>query len=301
MAIAKPIINSHPAIGSKSTNNIPTPNPTKHTPIVFLKALNIFIPPIFLLYYIVFCKIMLPILVYFINFFPLINISIYVIISVLINYIWRLIMTINETNKLIQILRKTYPEAKCSLDFNNPFELVVAVMLSAQCTDERVNLTTPQLFKICKTIQDFADINIEELEELIHPCGFYKNKAKNIKKCAKQILDNFNGEVPCDMDSLLSLAGIGRKSANVIMLEAFNNPVGIAVDTHAKRISNRLGFSANKEPSKIEQDLLKIIPKEYYKDVNHLLVWHGRNLCTARNPKCNKCPLAGYCNFDKNI
>ena len=130
-------------------------------------------------------------------------------------------MTKNKINELIEILRKTYPDAKCSLDFTTPFELVVAVCLSAQCTDERVNLTTPELFKRCKTIEDYANIDLEELENLIHPCGFYKNKAKNIKKCAKQILEDFNGQVPQDMDSLMKLAGVGRKSANVIMLEVF--------------------------------------------------------------------------------
>ena len=130
-------------------------------------------------------------------------------------------MTKNKINELINILRKTYPDAKCSLDFTTPFELVVAVCLSAQCTDERVNLTTPSLFKRCKTIEDYANIDLEELENIIHPCGFYKNKAKNIKKCAKQILEDFNGQVPKDMDSLISLAGVGRKSANVIMLEVF--------------------------------------------------------------------------------
>ncbi len=198
--------------------------------------------------------------------------------------------------ELIKILKDYYPDATCSLDFNTPFELVVAVMLSAQCTDERVNKTTPKLFERCKTIQDFANIDINELEEIIHPCGFYKNKAKNIKLCAKQVLENFNGEVPQTMDELMSLAGIGRKSANVIMLEVFKNPQGIAVDTHAKRISNLIGLSSQKEPKKIEQDLLKIFPKEYLKDINHLLVWHGRNTCIARKPKCETCPIKNFCN-----
>lgn len=198
--------------------------------------------------------------------------------------------------ELIKILKDYYPDATCSLNFNTPFELVVAVMLSAQCTDERVNITTPKLFERCKTIQDFANIDINELEEIIHPCGFYKNKAKNIKLCAKQVLENFNGEVPQTMDELMSLAGIGRKSANVIMLEVFKNPQGIAVDTHAKRISNLIGLSSQKEPEKIEQDLLKIFPKEYLKDINHLLVWHGRNTCIARKPKCETCPIKNFCN-----
>lgn len=131
-------------------------------------------------------------------------------------------MTKKEIIELITILQKTYPDAKCSLDFKTPFEMIVAVCLSAQCTDERVNLTTPKLFEKCKTIEDFANIDLTELEELIHPCGFYKNKAKNIKKCANQILTDFGGEIPQDMNNLMTLAGVGRKSANVIMLEVFN-------------------------------------------------------------------------------
>lgn len=198
---------------------------------------------------------------------------------------------------LIKVLKNTYPDATCSLDFKTPFQLVVAVMLSAQCTDERVNQTTPELFKRCKTIQDFIDIDLKELEKIIYPCGFYKNKAKNIKLCANQILKNFNGVVPNTMDELLTLAGIGRKSANVILLEVFGIANGIAVDTHAKRISNRIGLSSESNPEKIEQDLLKIIPKEYLKDVNHLFVWHGRKTCNSRKPLCENCSVKEYCNY----
>lgn len=201
--------------------------------------------------------------------------------------------------KIVEKLKKAYPDATCSLDFKTPFQIVVAVMLSAQCTDERVNKTTPALFARCKTIKDFADIDINELETLIYPCGFYKNKAKNIKLCAKQILEKFNGEVPHSMEELTTLAGVGRKSANVIMLEAFGIAEGIAVDTHAKRISNLVGLSNEKEPSKIEQDLIKIFPKDSLKDINHLLVWHGRNVCVARNPKCHDCPINEFCNHYK--
>ena len=196
---------------------------------------------------------------------------------------------------LFNRLKEYYSDATCRLDFKQPFQLVVAVMLSAQCTDERVNKTTPELFSRCKTIQDFADIDINELEKIIHPCGFYKNKAKNIKLCAKQVLENFNGVVPHTMKELTSLAGVGRKSANVIMLEVFGIAEGIAVDTHAKRISNLTGLSKEKEPEKIEQDLLKTFPKECWKDLNHLLVWHGRNTCIARNPKCDTCPISDLC------
>ena len=201
--------------------------------------------------------------------------------------------------KIVNNLKKAYPDATCSLDFETPFQLVVAVMLSAQCTDERVNKTTPALFKRCKTINDFANIDITELENIIHPCGFYKNKAKNIKLCAKQVLENFNGVVPNTMDELLTLAGVGRKSANVILLEVFGIATGIAVDTHAKRISNLTGLSKQKEPTKIEQDLIKFFPKDTLKDINHLLVFHGRNTCIARKPKCDICPVNNFCKYYK--
>lgn len=205
----------------------------------------------------------------------------------------------DEIINLVENLKLAYPDATCSLDFQTPFQMVVAVMLSAQCTDERVNKTTPTLFEKCKSIEDFANIPLEELEQIIHPCGFYKNKAKNIKLCAKQILENFDGKVPENMENLQSLAGVGRKSANVVMLEAFNNPQGIAVDTHAKRISNLTGLSSESDPSKIEQDLIKIFPKEYLKDINHLFVWHGRNVCIARKPDCNNCCIKDFCNHYK--
>lgn len=197
--------------------------------------------------------------------------------------------------EIVEILKNTYPDAKCSLDFTTPFEMLIAVILSAQCTDERVNKTTPLLFSKYSTPKDFAEIDISELERLIHPCGFYKNKAKNIKETAKIIEEKYNGNVPETMDKLMALPGVGRKTANVVMLEAFNKPQGIAVDTHCKRIANRIGFSNEKEPVKIEQDLLNIIPKEYYKDVNHIFIWHGRNTCMARNPNCSKCPISNYC------
>ena len=208
-------------------------------------------------------------------------------------------MVKKDAVKLVEALRKAYPDATCSLDFKEPFQLVVAVMLSAQCTDERVNKTTPELFNRCKTIEDFANIDIKELEEIIHPCGLYKNIAKNIKKCAKQVLEEFNGKVPETMEELITLAGVGRKSANVILLEVFGKAEGIAVDTHAKRISNLMGLSNKKEPEKIEQDLLKIFPKEDLKDINHLLVWHGRNTCIARKPKCETCKVNNFCKYYK--
>lgn len=196
---------------------------------------------------------------------------------------------------MIKILQKTYPDATCSLDFKTPFELVVAVMLSAQCTDERVNKVTPALFEKYNKPEDFINIDIKELENYIHSCGFYHNKAKNIKLCAEKLVNEYNGIVPKEMNKLESLPGIGRKSANVISLEVFGIANGIAVDTHCKRISNKIGLSSEKEPTKIEKDLLKIIPKEYLKDVNHLFVWHGRYTCTAKKTKCETCTINKYC------
>lgn len=197
--------------------------------------------------------------------------------------------------EIFELLKKQYPDAQCSLDFNTPFEMMVAVMLSAQCTDERVNKVTSEFFPKYNTPQAFADMPLENIENLIHSCGFYKNKAKNLKLASQKILTDFNGEVPQTMEELMSIPGVGRKSANVIMLEAFNNPQGIAVDTHAKRISNRIGFSSAKEPQKIEQDLLKLFPKEYYYDANHILIWHGRNTCRAQNPNCENCCIKHLC------
>lgn len=201
---------------------------------------------------------------------------------------------------IIETLKKMYPDAKCSLDFSTPFQMLVSVVLSAQCTDERVNKTTPSIFSKYSTPQDFADMDIELLEELIHSCGFYKTKAKNLKRTAQILVEKYDGIVPNNMEDLMSLPGVGRKSANVIMLEAFDLPQGIAVDTHCKRIANRLGFSSESDPAKIEQDLLKVIPKEYYKDVNHIFIWHGRNVCTSQKPKCDSCKLQQYCKFYKS-
>lgn len=199
--------------------------------------------------------------------------------------------------KIIEILKQTYPDAKCSLDFTTPFEMLVAVILSAQCTDDRVNKTTPAIFEKYSTPKDFNEMPLEVLEELIHPCGFYKNKAKNIKLTAKKIEEEHNSQVPDTMEDLLSLPGVGRKTANVVMLEAFNKPQGIAVDTHAKRLSNRIGFSSEETPEKIEQDLLKLFPYEYLKDINHILIYHGRAICTARSPKCNQCSINKFCKY----
>ena len=204
-------------------------------------------------------------------------------------------MNKKQSVEIFELLKKQYPDSKCSLDFNTPFEMMVAVMLSAQCTDERVNKVTAEFFPKYNTPKAFADMPLEDIENLIHSCGFYKNKAKNLKLASQKILTEFNGEVPQTMEELMSIPGVGRKSANVIMLEAFNNPQGIAVDTHAKRISNRIGFSNAKEPQKIEQDLLKLFPKKYYYDANHILIWHGRNTCKSQKPNCENCCIKHLC------
>lgn len=208
----------------------------------------------------------------------------------------------DEVIEIFKLLKAQYPDAKCSLDFNSPFEMMIAVMLSAQCTDERVNLVTKTFFPKYHKPEDFVKMPIEQIETLIHSCGFYHNKAKNMKLASQKILSDFNGQVPQTMEELMSIPGVGRKSANVIMLEAFNNPQGIAVDTHAKRISNRIGFSKKTEPEKIEQDLLKQIPKQYWKDANHILIYHGRNVCKSQNPKCESCCIYHLCkNPVKNV
>lgn len=210
-------------------------------------------------------------------------------------------MTKKKVIELIEILKKSYPDAKCSLNFDSPFQLAIAVMLSAQCTDERVNKTTPVLFEKYKTPVDFISAPISDIEEIIRPCGFHKNKSKSILGLASMVHEKYNDILPDTMEELMNLPGIGRKSANVIMLDAFNNPQGIAVDTHVKRISNRIGLSNKKEPDKIEQDLLKIIPYEYLKDVNHLFIWHGRNTCKAQSPDCEQCPIKNLCSSYKKI
>ena len=204
-----------------------------------------------------------------------------------------------DVKEIIKILKETYPEAECSLDFSNPFQMAVAVLLSAQCTDARVNIVTKELFKAGPTAEKMNKLTIEEIEKYIASCGLYKTKAKNIKGLAEMVMDKYNGEIPDTMEELVKLPGIGRKSANVIMLEAFHNPQGVAIDTHAKRICNRIGISKEESPEKIEQDLLKKIDKDEYFDANHLFVWHGRYTCKARKPECEKCTITKYCNYFK--
>ena len=205
----------------------------------------------------------------------------------------------DEVVKIIDSLLKEYPNTKCSLDFNTPFEMLVAVCLSAQCTDERVNKITPALFDKYGTPEAMANAELKDIEELIHSCGFYKNKAKNLKLASQKIVSEFNGEVPHTIEELMSIPGVGRKSTNVIMLEAFGEAQGIAVDTHCKRISNRIGFSKETDPQKIEQDLLKVIPKSYWATINHLLIDHGRKICKAPTPLCSECPITDKCKYYK--
>lgn len=190
---------------------------------------------------------------------------------------------------IVLALEKEYSDAKCSLDFNNPLELLIAVILSAQSTDAMINKITPRLFSELKTAKDFANCDIKRLEELVKSSGFYHNKAKNIKNACIVIDEKYNGVVPSSMEELTNLPGVGRKTANVVLLNAFNICEGIAVDTHAKRISKRLGLTQNDDPLKIEQDLLKKIPKEDWYKMNHLFVYHGRAVCTSRSPKCSEC------------
>ena len=196
---------------------------------------------------------------------------------------------------IINTLIKEYPEAECSLNFTNPLELLIAVILSAQSTDAMINKITPALFDKYPTAQDLADADIKELEHYVKSSGFYHNKAKNIKNACIKLVELYDGNVPENMEELTALPGVGRKTANVVMLNAFNKCEGIAVDTHAKRLSNRIGFSSKEEPLKIEQDLLEILPKKYWAYMNHLFVYHGRTTCTARNPKCEACCIKGYC------
>jgi len=204
-----------------------------------------------------------------------------------------------EVYNIIDILLKEYPNTKGSLNFSNPFEILVAVCLSAQCTDERVNLVTPALFKKYGSPELMANADLKDIEDLIHSCGFYKNKAKNLKAASQKIIKDYNGEVPHTMEELIAIPGVGRKSANVIMLEAFGDAQGIAVDTHCKRLSNRIGLSKEIEPSKIEQDLLKKIPKTYWAKINHLFIDHGRKVCKAPKPLCENCVIKDKCEYYK--
>ena len=196
---------------------------------------------------------------------------------------------------ILEVLRRTYPEAHCELDFSNPLELLVATILSAQCTDKRVNIVTKALFRRCRTARDFAEIAPEELEALINSTGFFRAKAKNIRACCAELVARHGGKVPRSMDELTHLAGVGRKTANVVLGNAFGENVGVVVDTHVSRLSQRLGLTREMTPEKIEQDLMRLIPREQWALFSHWLIWHGRRRCTARKPDCTECELAALC------
>jgi endonuclease III len=202
--------------------------------------------------------------------------------------------------KIQHILKKTYPEVKTQLRHANPFQLLVATMLSAQCTDKQVNQVTKALFQRLKTPQDFASAANETIEALIRPTGYFRNKAKNIKNCSKYLLEKYNGRVPQSLDRLVELPGVGRKTANVVLGSAFNIP-GMVVDTHVARISKRLGFTESDNPVKIEFDLMEIIPEENWNDLSLQLIYFGRAICTARKPACPTCPLYDLCDFPDKI
>jgi endonuclease-3 len=200
-----------------------------------------------------------------------------------------------QVQAIIAELRRLYPDAKCSLNFSNPLELLVATQLSAQCTDERVNMVTESLFQKYRSAEDFATVSQEELEQDIRSTGFYRNKAKNIRAAAQRILTEFGGEVPHTMAGLLSLAGVARKTANVVQGNAFGIVEGVVVDTHVARLARRFGWTTNEDPVKIEQDLMHIIPQKDWLDLSHLLNFHGRAICYARKPLCERCALVPLC------
>jgi endonuclease-3 len=197
--------------------------------------------------------------------------------------------------KTVELLKKHYPDAHCALDHSNPFELLVATILSAQCTDERVNKTTPALFAKYPTPQKLSKADVNDVERLLISINFYKNKSKNIIAMAQMLVDQHGGEVPRELEQLVKLAGVGRKTANVVLGNAFNIASGIVVDTHVARLSQRLGWTKNADPVKIEQDLIQLIKKEDWVLIAHLLISHGRKTCKARNPDCLNCFLFDLC------
>jgi endonuclease III len=200
-----------------------------------------------------------------------------------------------RTAKLIERLKAAHPDARCSLNYSNPLELLVATVLSAQCTDERVNLVTKSLFKKYRTAGDYAAASPGELEEDIKSTGFYRNKARALRACCAELLARYGGEVPAEMAALVQLPGIGRKTANVILGNAFAMAEGIVVDTHVRRLAGRLGLTQHSDPDKIEHDLLQVVPREDWIAIGHLLILHGRRVCSARAPKCPVCPLNDLC------
>jgi endonuclease-3 len=204
-----------------------------------------------------------------------------------------------EIKEVIDILMNLYPDAKAELNFSNPFELLIATILSAQCTDVQVNKTTEKLFKDYKTPKDYLTLTEEELGEKIRSCGFYKTKSKNILGTCRLLIENFNGEIPDTLEELTTLPGVGRKTANVVLSNAFSKPA-IAVDTHVFRVSNRIGLADSANVLDTEKDLMENIDKEMWSKAHHLLIFHGRRICKARKPLCEKCPLTDYCFYFKD-
>lgn len=196
--------------------------------------------------------------------------------------------------KIIKVFGEVYADADCTLEYNDPLQLLISTQLAAQCTDKRVNIVTKDLYQKYKNVYDFANADELELQQDIKPTGFFRNKAKNIIGCCRMLISDYGGEVPSAMEDLLRLPGVGRKTANLVRGDYFGIP-GVVVDTHATRLANRMGFTTNKEPAKIEQDLLKLIPAEYQTSFCHQLVYHGREFCSARKPKCDSCPINMFC------
>lgn len=201
--------------------------------------------------------------------------------------------------EIASILYSTYPEATCSLDYKEPLQLLIATMLAAQCTDERVNIVTKDLFKKYTSVHDYANADPQELEQDIRSTGFYRNKAKNIIGCCRKLITDFGGKLPGTMEELLSLPGVGRKTANVVLGNVFE-VTGVIVDTHCKRLSNRIGLTKQEDPEKIEYDLMEILPREDWTIFSNCLVYHGRAVCDARKPRCDVCSLAQHCDFFNN-
>jgi len=200
-----------------------------------------------------------------------------------------------RTQEILARLKREYPDAKCALDYRNPFELLVATILSAQCTDARVNMTTPALFARYPDAEDMAGAKQEDLEELIKSTGFFRNKAKSLLGMSNALVDRHDGRVPAEMDELVELPGVGRKTANVVLGNAFHKNIGVVVDTHVTRLSGRLGLTVQTDPVKIEQDLMQLVPQEDWTLVSHLLIDHGRAVCKAPTPRCEQCVLSDIC------
>jgi len=206
----------------------------------------------------------------------------------------------NRVKKIIAILSKKIPDSTIALKFSNPLELLIATILSAQCTDAKVNQVTVDLFRRYRSARDYAESNLAKLEEEIRPTGFYRNKAKSIQKCGQELVKRFGGDVPKTLEDLVTLPGVGRKTANVLLGNAFGIP-GIAVDTHVHRVSQRIGLTKNDDPVKIEFDLMEIVPKEEWTHFSNLLIWHGRKTCVARKPLCGICPIRKLCDYGSRI